>query len=103
LLPDVLCGVATGLALVGGAFALRAAARRGWRRGLRAAYVVMFGYAALLILGAIVGLFGGHGIGLWYGLGAAGIAGVIALSLNGPQLWQDGREAEQRRMAAHDL
>jgi hypothetical protein len=63
----------------------------------------LFGVSVVLLAAGVVGYFTGQPYGVWYGLGLAGLIGVLALGCNAPQLLRFYRQAEERRMSAHDL
>ena len=65
-------------------------------------WVLLAASAVMLILG-VVGFFAGQPYGVWYGLGLAGLIGVLVLGVNAPQILRWYRAAEERRMSARDL
>ena len=67
------------------------------------AFYVMIVFSAVLLVAAIVGYFSGQPYGIWYGLGLAGLIGVLVMGANLPQVNRWYRQAEERRMKAHDL
>ncbi|HEV3257176.1 MAG TPA: hypothetical protein VG013_09875 [Gemmataceae bacterium] len=64
---------------------------------------VLFGVSAVMLVAGLAGYFSGQPYGVWYGLGLAGLIGVLVLGLNAPQLFRWYRQAEERRMSARDL
>ena len=58
--------------------------------------------AGMLIAGA-VGFLNGQPYSVWYGLGLAGVIGVLVLGINGPLVFRRYRQAEERRIQAQDL
>jgi hypothetical protein len=101
---DMLVGLSVGTALVLGSLALGLIARRGRApRTATVAYWLLVAYAVSLVFASTVLLVLGHRDGLWYGLAAGGLAGAAALARNGPPVWRARRDAEERRMVAHDL
>jgi hypothetical protein len=82
----------------------------GWLapRGKAKAFVLgsfwfLLGIAALLLVAGVIAFVTGQPYGVWYGLGLAGLIGVLVLGLNAPVLLHRYRQAEERRMKAHDL
>jgi hypothetical protein len=58
-------------------------------------WVLLAGSAGTLVLG-ITALVAGQPSGIWYGLGLAGVIGVVVLGANGPMVFRVYRTAEQR-------
>jgi hypothetical protein len=101
---DMLVGLSVGTALVLGSLALGLIARRGRApRAVSVTYWLLVAYAVSLVFASTVLLVLGHRDGLWYGLAGGGLVGAIALVRNSPSMWRARRDAEERRMVAHDL
>ncbi|MSR60628.1 MAG: hypothetical protein EXS05_23815 [Planctomycetaceae bacterium] len=64
---------------------------------------VLLGASALLLLAGIVALATGQPYAVWYGLGLAGLIGVLVLGINTPVMLHAYRQAEQRKLTAGDL
>jgi hypothetical protein len=56
-----------------------------------------------LLAAGVIALLTGQPYGVWYGLGLAGLIGVLVLPFNLRELRKRYREAEERRMQAEDL
>jgi hypothetical protein len=63
----------------------------------------MLGASVVMLVLGIVGYFMHQPYGVWYGLGLAGLIGVLALGINAPALAKRYRQAEERRMQAQDM
>jgi hypothetical protein len=59
--------------------------------------------SAILLVAGIVALLTGQPYGVWYGLGLAGLIGLLAIGANTPMALKMYRDAEVRRMKAQDL
>ena len=59
--------------------------------------------SGVLLAAGIFGYLAGQPYGIWYGLCLTGLIGVLVLGINLPILIIRYRQAEQRRMHAHDL
>jgi hypothetical protein len=64
---------------------------------------VLFVTSAVLLAAGLVAFRAGQPYGVWYGLGLAGLIGVLVLGFNGPQIHRAYRQAEARRMQAQDF
>src|SRR5262249_7527560 len=64
---------------------------------------LFFSASAVMLVAGVMGYFSGQPYGGWYGLGLAGLIGVLWLGLNAPQLFRWYRQAEERRLDAQDL
>jgi hypothetical protein len=99
-LPGTLLGVLAGT--VGGLAGWLAP--KGKARGpIMGAFWLLLGASAVMLVAGTIGYVGGQPYGVWYGLGLAGLIGVLALGFNAPRLLKLYREAEERRIVAHDL
>src|SRR5437870_8507945 len=65
-------------------------------------WALLIASAAMLILG-VIAFATGQPYGVWYGLGLAGLIGVLVLGINLPVLMRRYRQAEERRIHAQDL
>lgn len=79
-------------------------APRGRARGLvlGATWGLLLGSAVLLALG-VAALLCGQPYGVWYGLGLAGLIGLVVIGANMFTVYWVYRMAEARKMAARDL
>ncbi len=59
--------------------------------------------SAILLAAGVVGYVSGQPYGVWYGLGLAGLIGVVVIGFNLPPILGAYRRAEERRIQAHDL
>jgi hypothetical protein len=73
------------------------------RAGVLAAGWLLLAASAVLLTAGVVALVTGQPYGVWYGLGLAGVIGVIVLGVNLPVAVMAYRAAEERRMTARDL
>ena len=65
-------------------------------------WTVLIACGVMLVLG-VIAFATGQPYGVWYGLGLAGLIGVLVLGINLPVLIRRYRQAEARRMQAQDL
>jgi hypothetical protein len=63
----------------------------------------VFSAAVVMLVAGIVALVSGQPYDIWYGLGLAGLIGVVVIGCNAPQVHRFYRMAEARRMQAQDL
>lgn len=91
-IPGTVLGVAAGVfgGVVGGYLAPRGKARR----------LALSIHIGLIIVSALLLI---AGVGVWYGLGLAGVIGVLVLGVNLPTIIKVYQKAEQRRIAARNL
>ena len=59
--------------------------------------------SAVMLVAGVMGYFSAQPYEVWYGLGLAGLIGVVCLGVNTPQLYRWYRQAEERRLNAQDL
>jgi hypothetical protein len=59
--------------------------------------------SAILLIAAVVALLAGQPYGVWYGLGLAGLIGLIVIGVNIPNVIRAYRMAEDRQMSAREL
>lgn len=79
-------------------------APRGRARGLVMGLAwFLFAASTIMLALGIVAYLGGQPYGVWYGLGLAGLIGVVAIGCNIPAIRNAYRRAEERQMRAHDL
>lgn len=99
-LPGTFLGVAAGVVgTLAGIYA-----PRGKAKGLVLGSVwALLGISVLLLIAAIVALAAGQPYGVWYGLGLAGLIGTLVLGMNAPMIVRRYRQAEARRIQAHDM
>lgn len=64
---------------------------------------VAIGVSAMLLIIGIVAFILGQPYGVWYGLGLPGLLGITVFGALFPVILKRYREAEERRLAAHDL
>lgn len=64
---------------------------------------LLIGASVVMLMAGAIGYFSGQPYGVWYGLGLAGLIGILALGCNLPVLSRRYRQAEERRMNAEDL
>ena len=77
---------------------------RGKAKGLIVGgFWVLLGASVVLLIAGLIALITGQPYGVWYGLGLAGLIGVLVLGFNGPMVFRVYRQAELRRMEARDL
>src|SRR5262249_34168178 len=99
-LPGTLLGCVGGL--VGGLAGVLAP--RGRAKALvLGSFWALFVTSAVLLVAGVIALRAGQPYAVWYGLGLAGLIGVLVLGYNGPQIPRAYRQAEERRMQAQDL
>ncbi|HVS39991.1 MAG TPA: hypothetical protein VMS17_30815 [Gemmataceae bacterium] len=77
-------------------------------RGRARGFVLVFTWAllvvsALLLVLGLVALFSGQPYGVWYGLGLAGLIGLVVVGANTFTVYWVYRAAEERKLAARDL
>jgi bacteriorhodopsin len=66
-------------------------------------YWVLLSASVVMLIAGIAALVSGQPYGVWYGLGLAGMIGVIVLGANGFTMYAVYRRAEQRKMQARDM
>jgi hypothetical protein len=99
-IPGTALGVTGGiLGSLGGMLAPRGRAR-GLVLGLYA--LVMCATAVLLAVG-LFALYAGQPYGVWYGLMLPGLLGTVVFGTLLPVILKRYREAEERRLTAHDI
>ncbi len=59
--------------------------------------------SAILLVFGVVAFVQGQPYGVWYGLGLPGVLGIAVFGVLFPVVSKRYREAEARRLAAHDL
>jgi hypothetical protein len=99
-LPGTLLGCAAGLF---GGLAGWLGPRGQARTLVLGSFWFLFVTSAVLLAAGVVAFRAGQPYAVWYGLGLAGLIGVLVLGLNGPQLHRWYRQAEERRMQAQDF
>jgi uncharacterized membrane protein len=65
-------------------------------------WVLLAASVVLLVTGVVAWMIG-QPYGVWYGLGLAGLIGVIVIGANLPVMFMAYRGAERRRVEAQDL
>lgn len=99
-LPGTLLGVLAGCF----GCALGFLAPRGHGRAvLVPLYWILLTVSGVLLVAGLVALVSGQPYGVWYGLGLAGLIGVLVLGFNGPVIFGAYRQAELRKLQARDL
>ena len=66
-------------------------------------HILMISVSAILLIAGVIAFLQGQPYGIWYGLGLPGVVGSIALGALFPVVLKRYREAEARRLMAHDL
>jgi hypothetical protein len=99
-LPGTALGVLGGL--WGGLAGTLAPRGRGRSLVLGGMWALLLGSAVLFSLG-LIALVSGQPYGVWYGLGLAGVIGLVAIGVNMPVIQRVYRAAEERKLAARDL
>ena len=99
-LPGTVLGCLGGL--WGGLAGVLVPTGRGRRVVLGGAWVLLAYSAVLLILG-VIAFAAGQPYGVWFGLGWAGLIGLVVIGINMVPVWQALRRAEERGMTAQDL
>jgi hypothetical protein len=64
---------------------------------------VLTGAALVMLVAGAIALATGQPYGVWYGLGLPGLLGTFLLPGTLPMVRRAYRQAEERRMRAHDL
>lgn len=101
---DLIAAIPLVLTAAGARWGLVTMAQRGiGLRVLSTLHRALVSFMATLLLSASVLFATGRAGSVWYGLTAAGIFGMALLWNRGPSLWRARREAEERRMLAHDF
>jgi hypothetical protein len=67
------------------------------------AYWLILGTGALMAILAVAAWNRGQPYGIWYGLGLPGVLALAVFGPLGPLIFRGYRQAEERKMAAHDL
>ena len=80
-----------------------AAPRGKWKRGIFAYHYSQLVLGVVSLVMAIIAFTAGQPYGVWYPFGLCGILLTIMMSAFTPMLKLRYREAEERRMIAHDL
>jgi hypothetical protein len=99
-LPGTLLGCLAGL--IGGLTGWLAPQGKAKPFILGATWFLFVASVVMLCAGALA-LAVGQPYGVWYGLGLAGVIGVIVIGVNLPGIARAYRMAEERRMTAEDL
>jgi hypothetical protein len=92
-----LCGLAGG---IGGGLLVPAGKAKGLVVGSMA---VLLAASAIMLIAGAAGYFTGQPYGVWYGLGLAGVIGVVVIGANLPVVLRAYRLAEERRIKAQDM
>lgn len=95
----------TALGVLGGVYgtAVGLLAPRGKARGaIMAMHWTFVAISAVLLVAGVVALVQGQPYGVWYGLGLAGLIGVIVFGANTITVIRAYEMAERRKMAAQD-
>ena len=66
-------------------------------------HLFMIALSLILLIAGVVAFLQGQPYGVWYGLGLPGAIGLIVLGALFPVVSKRYREAETRRLTAHDL
>ncbi len=66
-------------------------------------WFALLGISAVLLVAGIAAYASGQPYGVWYGLGLAGLIGALVIGLNTPMILRRYREADARRLEAHNL
>lgn len=64
---------------------------------------VLIGAAVVMLVAGAIALATGQPYGIWYGLGLPGVMGLILMPSMWPMIRRAYRQAEERRIQAHDL
>lgn len=99
-IPGTLLGIAGGIlgSLAG------ILAPRGKAKGLVLGFHgLVIGVSAVLLIAGVVAFIQGQPYGIWYGLGLPGLLGITVFGALLPVLSKRYRQAEERRLAAHDM
>lgn len=99
-LPGTLLGVTAGTF---GGLAGWLAPRGRARAPILGAFWILLVASAVMLGAGVAGYLMDQPYGVWYGLGLAGLIGVLVLGLNAPGLLRLYRAAEERRIVAHDF
>ena len=65
--------------------------------------VVLLAASIVMLFAGVIAYVAGQPYAVWYGLGLAGLIGVVVIGVNLPMLLRQYRQAEERRMHAQDL
>jgi len=99
-IPGTVLGVTGGiLGSLGGMLAPRGRAR-GLVLGL---YGLVLCVTAVLLVAGLFALYAGQPYGVWYGLMLPGLLGTVLFGMLLPVILKRYREAEERRLTAHDI
>ena len=99
-IPGTVLGIAGGLlGALTGIWATRGKAKR----LILGCYGVALAVSAILLIAGVIAFIKGQPYGIWYGLGLPGLLGISVFGALFPMLLKRYREAEERRLAAHDM
>jgi hypothetical protein len=99
-IPGTLIGLIGGTL---GPFSGYCASKGKWKGLVMGLYYTVVGFCALLLVSGAVAWISGQPYGIWYGLGMAGVIGMLVFGSLVPVMHRVYRESELRQSQARDL